>query len=258
MEWISRMIFFNALLINVTFAYFGWLISLKKNNVTHVDIMWSLFFVLNALYFYITFAPSLRSTLVLILTLIWGLRLSVYLAMRNWGKPEDARYLKIRQNNEPNFRYKSVYIIFGLQSILAWIIGSILFLAIENNHPLTWLDTLGFSLTLLGIAYESIADYQLMQFKNDIKNRGKLLQSGLWKFSRHPNYFGELLVWWGFFVTTIVTGIHFNLIAPLLMTFLILKFSGVTLLEANLTRKFDGYENYKKKVNTLIPRFWKT
>ena len=251
------MIFLNALMINFAFGCFGWLISLKKNNVTHVDIMWSLFFVLNTIYFYMTFPPSLRSTFVVILVLIWGLRLSTYLTIRNWNKPEDARYLKIRQNNEPNFRYKSVYIIFGLQSVLAWIVGSILLIAIENNQPLTWLDILGFSLTLFGIAYESIADYQLMQFKNDIKNRGKLLQSGLWKFSRHPNYFGELLVWWGFFITTLATGIYFNLIAPLLMTFLILKFSGVTLLEANLIKKFDGYNSYKMKVNTLIPRFWK-
>ena len=252
------MIFLNALMINFAFGCFGWLISLKKNNVTHVDIMWSLFFVLNTIYFYMTFPPSLRSTFVVILVLIWGLRLSTYLTIRNWNKPEDARYLKIRQNNEPNFRYKSVYIIFGLQSVLAWIVGSILLIAIENNQPLTWLDILGFSLTLFGIAYESIADYQLMQFKNDIKNRGKLLQSGLWKFSRHPNYFGELLVWWGFFITTLATGNHLNLIAPLLMTFLILKFSGVTLLEANLIKKLEGYNNYKKKVNTLIPRFWRT
>ena len=252
------MIFLHALLINLLFAYGGWLLSLKKNNVTHVDIMWSLFFVLNALYFYTAFTPSLRSTLILFLVLLWGLRLSVYLAIRNWGKSEDARYLKIRQNNEPNFRYKSVYIIFGFQSILAWIVGSILFMAIENDHPLTWLDSLGLLITLCGIIYESIADYQLMQFKNDIKNRGKLLQSGLWKLSRHPNYFGEILVWWGFFITTLVTGIHFNLIAPLLMTFLILRFSGVTLLEANLIKKFNGYDDYQKKVNTIIPRFWKT
>ncbi len=252
------MIFLHALLINLLFAYGGWLLSLKKNNVTHVDIMWSLFFVLNALYFYTMFTPSLRSTLILFLVLLWGLRLSVYLAIRNWGKSEDARYLKIRQNNEPNFRYKSVYIIFGFQSILAWIVGSILFMAIENDHPLTWLDSLGLLITLCGIIYESIADYQLMQFKNDIKNRGKLLQSGLWKLSRHPNYFGEILVWWGFFITTLVTGIHFNLIAPLLMTFLILRFSGVTLLEANLIKKFNGYDDYQKKVNTIIPRFWKT
>jgi len=252
------MIFLHALLINLLFAYGGWLLSLKKNNVTHVDIMWSLFFVLNALYFYTVFTPSLRSTLILFLVLLWGLRLSVYLAIRNWGKSEDARYLKIRQNNEPNFRYKSAYIIFGFQSILAWIVGSILFMAIENDHPLTWLDSLGLLITLSGIIYESIADYQLMQFKNDIKNRGKLLQSGLWKLSRHPNYFGEILVWWGFFITTLVTGIHFNLIAPLLMTFLILRFSGVTLLEANLIKKFNGYDDYQKKVNTIIPRFWKT
>ena len=127
-----------------------------------------------------------------------------------------------------------------------------------SEDCLTWLDTFGFLVTLFGIAYESIADYQLLQFKSDIKNRGKLLQLGLWKFSRHPNYFGEILVWWGFFITTLGTGIHFNLIAPLLMTFLILKFSGVTLLEANLMKKFDGYNSYQKKVNTLIPRFWKT
>ena len=251
------MIYLNALFINVLFAYFGWLISLKKNNVTHVDTMWGLFFILNALYFYIAFTPSLRTTLVLLLVFLWGVRLAVYLTIRNWGKSEDARYLKIRKNNEPNFRYKSAYIIFGLQSILSWVVGSILFIAIENDQPLIWLDILGFSLVLFGIVYESIADYQLMLFKGDIKNHGKLLQSGLWKFSRHPNYFGELLVWWGFFITTLVTGIHFNLIAPLLMTFLILRFSGVTLLEANLNKKFDGYDTYKKKVNTLIPGFWK-
>lgn len=257
MGWIPHVIFFHALLINLLFAFGGWLLSLKKNNVTHVDIMWSLFFVLNALYFYIAFTPSLRAALILFLVLLWGLRLSVYLAIRNWGKSEDARYLKIRQNNEPNFRFKSAYIIFGFQSILAWIVGSILLIAIENDHLLTWLDSLGLLVTLCGIIYESIADYQLMQFKNDIKNRGKLLQSGLWKLSRHPNYFGEILVWWGFFITTLVTGIHFNLIAPLLMTFLILRFSGVTLLEANLIKKFNGYDDYQKKVNTIIPRFWK-
>ena len=251
------MIYLNALFINVLFAYFGWLISLKKNNVTHVDTMWGLFFILNALYFYTAFTPSLRATLVLLLVFLWGVRLAVYLTIRNWGKSEDARYLKIRKNNEPNFRYKSAYIIFGLQSILSWVVGSILFIAIENDQPLIWLDILGFSLVLFGIVYESIADYQLMLFKSDIKNHGKLLQLGLWKFSRHPNYFGELLVWWGFFITTLVTGIHFNLIGPLLMTFLILKFSGVTLLEANLNKKFDGYDTYKKKVNTLIPGFWK-
>ena len=257
MGWIPHVIFLHALLINLLFAFGGWLVSLKKNNVTHVDIMWSLFFVLNTLYFFTAFTPSLRTALILFLVLLWGLRLSVYLAIRNWGKPEDARYLKIRQNNEPNFRFKSIYIIFGFQSILAWIVGSILFIATKNDHPITWLDYLGILVTLFGIIYESIADYQLMQFKNDIKNRGKLLQSGLWKLSRHPNYFGEILVWWGFFITTLVTGIHFNLIAPLLMTFLILRFSGVTLLEANLNKKFNDYDDYQKKVNTIIPRFWK-
>jgi steroid 5-alpha reductase family enzyme len=250
-------IFLHALLINLLFAFGGWLLSLKKNNVTHVDIMWSLFFVLNTLYFFTVFSPSLRTALILFLVLLWGLRLSVYLAIRNWGKSEDARYLKIRQNNEPNFRFKSIYIIFGFQSILAWIVGSILFIAIKNDHSLTWVDYIGLLVTLFGIIYESIADYQLMQFKNDIKNRGKLLQSGLWKLSRHPNYFGEILVWWGFFITTLVTGIHFNLIAPLLMTFLILRFSGVTLLEANLNKKFNDYDDYQKKVNIIIPRFWK-
>lgn len=257
MEWISRMIFLNALLINLLFAFLGWLLSLRKNNVTHVDTMWSLFFVLDGLYFFSAFEPSSRSYLIMSLVLLWGMRLAIYLTYRNWGKPEDRRYLKIRQNNEPNFRYKSVYIIFGFQSILAWIVGSIIFMAIENNHPLTWLDVLGFLVTLFGIGYESIADYQLVRFKNDIKNHGKLLQSGLWKLSRHPNYFGEILVWWGLFITTLSTGVHFNLIAPLLMTYLLLKFSGVTLLEANLIKKLNGYDDYQKKVNVIIPRFWK-
>ena len=141
------MIFLNALFLNLLFAYFGWLLSLKKHNVTHVDSMWSLFFVLNAVYFYNVMAPSLRSCLIMLLVLVWGIRLAAYLTYRNWDKPEDARYLKIRKNNEPNFRYKSAYIIFGLQSVLAWTVGSILFIAIGINHPLTWLDVLGFLVT---------------------------------------------------------------------------------------------------------------
>lgn len=107
-----------------------------------------------------------------------GARLSIYLTIRNWGKSEDARYLKIRKNNEPNFRYKSAYIIFGLQSILSWIVGSILFIAIENDHPLIWFDILGFSIAFFGIVYESVADYQLMLFKSNIKIAGSSYNQG--------------------------------------------------------------------------------
>ena len=174
------------------FAFAGWLLSLYRNNVTHVDSMWSLFFVVAAFSYSASIhdlaqSISPRAWLVLILVSVWALRLCIYLTWRNWGPHEDHRYVAIRNNNAPNFKYTSIYIVFGFQAILAWIISLSILGAITSGAALNAWDVAGILLVVYGFIWESVADYQLSTFKCNPANRGKVLNQGLWKFSRHPN-----------------------------------------------------------------------
>lgn len=250
-------VFFQGLLINLMFAFFGWLLSLYRKNVTHVDSMWSLFFVLTTYYYIDASNISPRVFLVIGLVILWAIRLSAFLTLRNWGKPEDKRYIAIRINNRPFYNFKSLYIIFGFQAVLAWIVSIALCNLITSDTPISFFDFIGASIVLMGILYESFADHQLMQFKKNPNNKSKLCNIGLWKYSRHPNYFGEILVWWGFYVMTLSQVWTWSLISPLLMTFLITKITGVTLLEANLDKHYNEYSKYRSSVNSLLPSFWK-
>lgn len=236
------------------FALLGWIISLMRDNVTHVDSMWSLFFVLaaftSALFVY---EGNMRVYLVLTLVTLWAVRLCAYLTWRNWGPHEDHRYAEIRRNNEPHFWLKSAYIVFGLQALLAWIISISLYGAIDSNTPINLLDYLGLSLFLFGFFWEAIADWQLTQFKNNPKNKGKVLNTGLWQFSRHPNYFGECCIWWGFYLFALAGGAWWAIISPILMTLLLLKVSGVSLLEKDISERRPAYVEYIKNTNSFIP-----
>lgn len=236
------------------FAMLGWILSLMRDNVTHVDSMWSLFFILaaytTALFVY---EGQLRVYLVLAFVTIWAVRLCAYLTWRNWGPHEDHRYVQIRQNNEPHFWLKSIYIIFGLQAVLAWVISLSLYGAIDSNAPFNILDYLGSLLFLFGFVWESVADWQLTRFKNNLQNTGKVLDTGLWRYSRHPNYFGECCIWWGFYLFALAGGAWWAIISPLLMTLLLLKISGVSLLETNITERRPAYQEYIQSTNSFIP-----
>ena len=203
------------------FAFAGWILSLARNNVTHVDSLWSLFFALAA---YTTFLaldnPSTRSILILILVNIWALRLFAHLTIRNWGAPEDDRYVDIRKNNQPHFWLKSIYIIFGLQAVLAWVISISLYGAIISKVPLNIFDCLGALLFAFGLFWEVVSDWQLIQFKQDAINKGKVLDTGLWRYTRHPNYFGECCLWWGFYLIALAGGAWWAIISPILITIL--------------------------------------
>ena len=163
-----------------------------------------------------------RIFLVLFLVSLWAIRLCVYLTWRNWGPHEDHRYVAIRQNNGPHFWIKSIYIIFGLQAVLAWIISMPLFGAIESKVLLTRLDVLGGIVFTLGFVWETIGDWQLSIFKANPNNKGKVLDTGLWRYSRHPNYFGECCVWWGLYLIASAGGAWWTIIGPILMTLLLL------------------------------------
>jgi steroid 5-alpha reductase family enzyme len=251
-------IFLQGLYGLLAFGFLGWLLSLARHNVTHVDSMWSLFFVVAAaIYGYGTGAfdgdAMPRYCLVMSLVILWATRLFVYLTWRNWGPHEDHRYQAIRKNNEPHFWLKSLYIIFGLQAVLAWIVSLPLHGAIQSASELNWLDGLGAALMVFGLLWETIADWQLARFKANPENKGMVMDQGLWAYSRHPNYFGEFCVWWGFYLIACAAGAWWSLPAPLLMTLLLLKVSGVALLEKDIGERRPKYADYVARTNAFFP-----
>ncbi len=246
--------YLSGLYLMLAFAFAGWLFSVFKRNVTVVDSMWSLFFLLaTAVYIFHENGLTDRNIILFIIVLIWSLRLSVYLSWRNRGPHEDHRYQAIRRNNEPHFWLKSLYIVFGLQAVLAWIISLPLLGIAASNAPLNWLDFAGLALWFAGFAWETIADWQLTRFKSQSANRGRVLDHGLWRYCRHPNYFGECLLWWGFYMMALGAGAWWSIIGPLLMTLLLLKVSGVALLEKDIGERRPGYAGYMRRTNAFMP-----
>jgi steroid 5-alpha reductase family enzyme len=225
-----------------------------RRNVGLVDIFWSLFFLLAAALYAFTAEPAgPRSTLVLVLVCVWSARLAAYLAARNWNAPEDHRYRKIRERNEPGFQWKSLYLVFALQGVLAWIISAPLAAAVASAAPLSAVDWAGALLVAFGIAFESIADAQLARFRRDPASAGRVLDRGLWRWSRHPNYFGECCVWWGFYLIALAAGGAWTVFAPLLMTLLLLRVSGVALLEKDIGGRRPAYREYVARTSAFLP-----
>jgi steroid 5-alpha reductase family enzyme len=231
-----------------------WLISLARNDVSIVDSLWSLMFLLVALVYAVTSGNSgPRGVLVPVLVAIWALRLSFYITWRNHGQPEDYRYQEIRANNEPGFRFKSLYIVFVLQALLAWVISLPLAAAITGESAIGLLDYVGCALFVIGLFFEAVGDLQLSRFRKDPANAGKVLDKGLWHYTRHPNYFGNFTLWWGFYLVAFSAGAWWTIVSPLLMTFLLLKVSGVALLEKDISGRRPQYQQYIRRTNAFFP-----
>ncbi len=246
-------VYFTALGFALALGFIGWLVSIQLKDVSFVDSMWSIFFLVMGLV-YLVSAPeqSSRAWLVVALTAIWAIRLAVHIAQRNRGKEEDSRYQEIRSNNQPRFWWKSIYIVFGLQAVLAWLISMPL-LAATSPTPLGLLDLVALGLWLTGFAFEAIGDKQLADFKSDPSNQGKVLDQGLWRYTRHPNYFGEACIWWGFYLFAVSAGGWWTLLSPVLITFLLLRVSGVSLMEKDIGERRPGYHNYVRRTNAFFP-----
>ena len=235
-------------------AFIVWAISVLKRDVSVVDSLWSfLFFIAAGVYLGTAPAPGLTSILVLVMVGLWALRLAAYITWRTGAGDKDRRYQHIRERNQPGFAYKSLYLVFGLQGFLAWIISLPLLVAIHVNAPLDALGYLGILFWLVGMMFEAGGDWQLARFKADSANRGKVLDSGLWRYTRHPNYFGNALVWWGFFLLALSAGGWWTVISPALMTFLLLKVSGVVLLEQDISDRRPEYRAYIQRTNAFFP-----
>ena len=231
-----------------------WIAGTIKRDVSIVDSVWSLLF-LAAVFIYVqrSGVKSPRDGWLLALVTLWAARLCIYLTWRNWGEPEDHRYVKIRASNQPNFAFKSLFIVFLLQGVLAWIVSLPLLAAANSTAPLNVLDYLGILVVLFGTWFEGVADTQLASFKSDPRHRGQVMDRGLWRYTRHPNYFGEFCVWWGFYLLALPAGGWWSLPGPLLMSVLLLKVSGVTMLEKDIAERRPAYLDYIQRTNTFFP-----
>jgi steroid 5-alpha reductase family enzyme len=237
-----------------------WLLSLVLKNSSIVDPFWGTGFVIaNWVYFALTpdgFAG--RKWLIGILVTIWGLRLSLYLLWRNKGKGEDFRYQKFRRDAGKKWWWYSYFQTFLLQGVLLWFVSAPLLAAnyVATPDHLTILDYLAVPLWLLGFFFEAMGDLQMARFKANPANKGKVFDQGVWRYTRHPNYFGDATQWWAYYlIAASASGGFWTLLSPVIMTLLLLRVSGVALLEKTLATTKPGYKEYVESTNAFIPWF---
>lgn len=251
---------FLGLAVSATLALLTWLASLRQHDVSLVDRTWGPMIALPAIV-YAALLPAeqpLRVAAVLVLALTWAARLAVHITVRNWGHGEDRRYQEIRKRNDPHFSFKSLYLVFALQAVLAWIVSSPLYAVAIGSGDIAWLDVLGLALAAFGIVFEALADWQLTRFVNNPVHKGQVMDRGLWRYSRHPNYFGEVCTWWGLFLVALAaTGAAglWTVVSPVIMTFMLLKVSGVSLLEKDIGERRPKYREYVQRTPAFFPWF---
>ncbi len=245
-----------VLLVCVTLL---WLVSLRLRDSSIVDIFWGLGFVLVAwVAFTLGDGAAPRKLWASVLTTLWGVRLSAYLAWRNLrkGKGEDPRYQAMRQRHGDSWPLRSLFIVFLLQGALIFVISLPLQVAasLPNPSSLGITDGIGIVLVIAGTLFETTADLQLARWKRRPENRGQVMTEGLWRYTRHPNYFGDFTVWWGLFCLAASTGTGvWTILSPLLMSFLLMRVSGVPLLEQAMQNR-PGYADYVRRTSGFFPR----
>ncbi len=255
MEFLEAYKAAGALILGLVSAV--WLVSLLLRDASIVDIFWGLGFVILAWAYY-ALTPdgyATRKLLLVALVTIWGLRLSLYILRRNWGKGEDYRYRRWREQAGDKWWWQSYFKVFLLQGLLLWIISAPLLAAQISSTParLTVLDYLSLAVWGIGFFFEAVGDWQLSRFKANPANKGKLLTGGVWRYTRHPNYFGDAAQWWGYYLIALAAGGGWTVFSPLLMTFLLVRVSGVRLLERALKESKPGYKEYAERTSAFVP-----
>jgi steroid 5-alpha reductase family enzyme len=237
-----------------------WLLSLRLKDASIVDIFWGLGFVIT--YWVVTWIANTpltaRIILLGVLVTLWGLRLAIHIYQRNHGQPEDFRYAKWRVDAGQSWWWQSFFKVFLLQGVLLWIIAPPLVAvhtSIPNPLKCECTDLTGAALWLIGFMFEAGGDYQLKKFKSNPANKGKLLTTGYWSVTRHPNYFGDAAQWWGFYLIAFSAGAWWTIFSPIIMTYLLLKISGVVMLEKTLKETKPGYAEYIARTSAFFPWF---
>ncbi len=243
----------------LTVLTLAWMLSLRRRDASIADVCWGLGFVLLA-WVYCLLSPSLtrRSWLVASLITLWGARLSVHIFRRNHGKGEDPRYQTMRAAHGRAFWWRSLFTVFWLQGALLWCVALPLLVAVRATQPvaLTAVDGLGVVLFAVGFGFEVVGDYQLERFTTQPENRGRVLDTGLWRYTRHPNYFGDATLWWGIYAMAASTpGGWTTFLSPALMLLLLMRVSGATLLEDGLKASKPGYRAYITRTPAFFPWF---
>lgn len=232
--------------------------ALRRKDNSIVDIAYGLGFLLVGWSAFLVYGSGeARQWLVLSLVSLWGLRLAGHIGMRKCNEQgEDPRYRQWRESWGQTFVWRSFLQIFMLQGAVIYLVALPLLLVIrEAGGPLGWLDLIGVLIWLIGFVFESIGDWQLLQFKRDPANKGRIMRYGLWRFTRHPNYFGEATLWWGVFLIALGSPLGWlAIISPVLIDFLLLKVSGIPILEERYAGNPE-FESYKQQTNAFFPWF---
>ena len=233
-----------------------WLASLLLRDASIVDIFWGPGFVLVGWVYHLMSPPRTGlGLLVCILVTAWGLRLAGHIAVRNAGAGEDYRYRQWRERSGAAFWWVSLFKVFLLQAVVLWVVSSPLLLAQRPGAGVAgpWPAVIGLGLWLIGFAFETVSDWQLLAFKRDPANRGRVLSTGLWSLSRHPNYFGEAVLWWGIGLIATSAGGALALIGPAVLTWTLVKVSGVAMLDRELVARRPGYAEYIASTPSFLP-----
>jgi steroid 5-alpha reductase family enzyme len=235
-----------------------WLASLRLRDSSVVDSFWGAGFVLVAWAAAAAASGPLapRAWLMAVLVTIWGLRLSLYIFWRNRGKGEDYRYRRWREEAGASWWWRSYLRVFLLQGVIMWLVAAPVVAVIGSRaqSPLGWIDLPGVAVWSVGFLFEGIGDWQLARFKADPATKGRLFSGGVWRYTRHPNYFGDAAVWWGHFLVAAASGAWWTIYSPILMTFLLVRVSGVSLLESTLRDSKPGYREYIESTSAFFPR----
>lgn len=234
-----------------------WLVSVIVRDASIVDLVWGLGFVLSS-WTVVLVGDGVESRMLLIagLVTVWGLRLSGYLAWRNIGSGEDRRYQRMRAHWGERFWLISLGTVFLLQGVIMWIVALPVQLAGTADQPanLGVLAGIGVAIWAVGLFFETVGDAQLARFKADPANEGEVMDQGLWRYTRHPNYFGDFCVWWGIFLVAAETvPARWAVIGPILMSVMLMKYSGVGMLERSIGKRRPGYADYVRRTSTFFP-----
>ena len=235
-----------------------WLVSLAVRDSSIVDIAWGPLILLVGLTYYLTTdAPGSRARLIVALVALWAVRLAAHIGARNLGHGEDFRYAAWRAQHPDTWWIRSYFKVFLLQGVIAWLVAMPLFYAITSRAPSGWTmwDGAGVAVFAFGFLFEAIGDEQLRRFKADPANKGRVMNTGLWRYTRHPNYFGEAVLWWGLGLIGAATPNGWiGLVGPAIITFLLIRVSGVAMLEKALRETKPGYGDYIARTSAFFPR----
>jgi steroid 5-alpha reductase family enzyme len=234
-----------------------WAIATAIKDVSVVDIVWGLLFGIGAWTAHLTCdrADGAVGTLLLVLVTVWGLRLAIHIGRRNLGHGEDPRYAAMRKKVGRSFWIRSLFTVFALQGALALVIGWPVIRGVaRHSGAIGPLAIAGALVWAIGFFFEAVGDWQLDRFKTDPASKGKVMDRGLWRYTRHPNYFGDSCLWFGMWIVALDAGVTpLTVVSPIVMTFFLLKVSGVAMLEKTIGKRREGYDEYVERTSAFFP-----